>query len=474
MRAKKRVGAHPLTVVGNLWRVMFLVVVPVLRGFFLALGGNLADWAEGAWLDILILLVMVGIAVLRWRAIAIWWDQTHLRLRRGLIVSTQTQIPWEKIATISAVESFYLRPLRAVRLRVDVMGGSGRRPDFAVLLSRKTAEEILARQGSSPAREEHFRPGRWSILAFSMLGSNSLAGIVFAATFISQSGRLLGQELAGGLINAFEQATRAMTIGILPPAASAIAYALLAGWVIGFLQHFIRYRGMQVELTGDQLQIKGGKLTRRAYHVCRDCIGYLDIRQSLTARLFGLYSLYISAVGYGRRKDDLSCLIPTEKGPAFEAACARLFPKMAPAPRSLAPHKKGAMGFVAPGIFACLGVAWLTLNALLLVRGWATFILFVGGMAALPALYFLAVRIADFRTGGIGVEDGVYTLRYSKGFCLHTVLIPADKVVQVQLRQSFFQRKKMRCDLIFFTRAEKKSPHLLRNLPVEGARNYLP
>ena len=61
----QRHRVHPITILGNLWRVLYLIIIPVLRGFFSALGNNLAGWLSGAWADILILLLMVAIAVLR-------------------------------------------------------------------------------------------------------------------------------------------------------------------------------------------------------------------------------------------------------------------------------------------------------------------------------------------------------------------------------------------------------------------------
>jgi len=447
-------------------------VIPVLRGFFLALGGNLTDWARGSWLDIMILLGMLGFAVLRWRGVLFLWDEKLLHIRSGLIFSADAAIPWKKVVTVSVYESFYLRPFRAVRLRLDTLGGSARESNFSILLDPETAGLLLEKHGGKFPREKSFAPSKRSILGQSLLNSNSFAGIVFAAAFISQSGQLIGQGLAGEVIGAFEEVARALAFG-LPPAAAAIAILLLAGWAVSSLLELDRYSDMMINIENGALRISAGLLTKREYSVAYGKIGYVNIRQSLITKLLGLYSLYISAVGYAKQKEDISCLIPAESGEAFERSRLRFFPRLAPAPRTLAPEKKGAARFVMPAVYFCLGIILITLLALWRAEGWGRFIIFAGAMAMVPALCFLAVGVADYRTGGISKEDDVYTLRYSKGFYLHTVVARADKIVQVELNQSIFQRGKNMCDLIVHTRCEGRRRHRLRSLDMREARKYL-
>ena len=464
--------AHPITVVGNLWRARFLIIIPVLRGFFHALGGDFSDWAAGSWVDAVILLAMTGFAVLRWRRVLLRWDEKLLCVYSGLILTGLAAVPWEKIVRVSVADCFYLRPFRAVRLRIDTLGAGRRAADFSILLAPEPAQELLEKHAGIFSCEGGAAPGNRSILAMSLLSSNSFAGVIFIAAFVSQGGRLLGREFASEMIGALEQAARTLAFG-LPPAAAAIAYALLGGWLAGFLLTFTRYKGMCVNVNGGSLQVRGGMISKRKYSVVHDKISYLDIRQSLITKLLGLYSLYTSPVGRIKRKDDISCLIPAERGAAFESLRLRLFPGVAPSPRALAPAKNGAAKFVMPAVYPCLGIILITCFVLWTVPGWGPFILFTGGMAMAPALYFLAVRIVDFHTGGIAEKGGVYTLRYSRGFYLHTVVTPRKMIVQTQLRQSIFQRAGGRCDLIIHTRAKGRALHRLKNLPVQDAGKYL-
>jgi len=91
-------------------------------------------------------------------------------------------------------------------------------------------------------------------------------------------------------------------------------------------------------------------------------------------------------------------------------------------------------------------------------------------MSMLPSLIFLLVRFFDFRTGGLSFDGENYTMRYSKGISLHTVVVPADRIVLIELRQSIWQRFGDNCDLYISTMAEERSVHLCRNLRAKELR----
>ena len=465
--------AHPITILGNLWRVLYLIIIPVLRGFFAALGNDLTGWLAGTWADVLILLLMVGIAVLRWWRVTCRWNQDTLYISSGVLLQSDTLIPWRNIVTLSVTHSFYLQPFRAVRMRVDTMGGSRSNADFTIILSPKNARILLEYsrgRGNDclPKGAGVYTPRTSSILALSLLNSNSLAGIVFIAAFISQSGRLLGVEFSRMLIDTFEETARALAFGI-PPAAAALAYLLLGGWTVSFIRTFLQYKNMQVSREGDNLHIVGGTVTSREYLVKYAEVNFIDIRQSLTTKVMGLYSLYISAVGYGKQKEDITCLVPTEGETKFRQNRTLLFPALSPAPRSLPASMRGVMRFAAQPLCLCLGVPLITGLLIRLMEGWTAFALFVGSMAMVPCVVFLLARIFDYRTGGLARRGDVFTLRYSKGFYLHTVVVNRDKIVQVELRQGPFQRFGSTCDVVVRTRGEGRIQHRCRALDLKKA-----
>lgn len=462
---KRYQRAHPIMIFFNLGRVLYLIIIPLLRGFVTALQGGFTKWLSGAWADISIFILMLAIAVTSWLIVGFRYDDEQIEVHSGLFFLRHTHIPWKNVTTLSVVESVYLRPFHAVRLRADTLGGNFSDSDFSILLPRRKAQHVLdsrnAQAGEPLGRT--FQPTTGSIVALSLLSSNSFGGILFIATFISQSGKLLGREFSEMLIGTFEEASRNVAFGI-PPAAAAIGYALLAGWFIGFLFTFFRYKNFTLTRKKDTLSINGGLFTNRDYFIRYSNINFIDIRQSVATKLFKLYSLYISAVGYGKQKDDISCIIPTANTAVFEESRARIFPRFSPSPRQHFAPPRGFMRFIGQPVSLLTGIIAAVVLFFFFFPSWNSFILFAGLMLMVPTLLFLCVRIIEFKTGGISVIDGIYTLRYSTGFILHTVVIPAEKLVKIELNQGFIQKFGAGCDLIINTKGEGRWYHRCRNL----------
>ena len=468
--------AHPMMIFQNLWRVFYLLVIPVLRGFLTALQGSLASWASGAWLDILVLLYMIAVSVLSWRRCVYEYDDEGIQVSSGLFLIRRTAIKWRRVATLSCRAPFFLKPFRVALLRADTVGGSFRDADVNLWLHYESAWLIRSKYQSlrpegAPAAgaPQRYMPSTSSILAFSLLNASSLGGMIFLATLISQSGRLLGGEFSDMLIGTFEEAARTFALGV-PPAAAAIAYALLIGWLIGFLLTVTRYQNLRLGLENGKLMIHSGFFTNRDYVIDSTQINFLDIRQTVTTRLLGMQSLYLSAIGCGKNKDDISCIVPTSGSTHLLRELSRFFPGLSPCPLALRPFRKGFFAYLYPALFGIGGIAAACAAALSLFPGWSDFILFTALMLLVPAGLFLAVCIIDFRTGGIGRREEIYTLRYSRGFSLHTTVIPADKIVKIAVRQSLWQRARGNCDLTLYTLAERRSLHKCRNLPLSGVR----
>lgn len=366
---------------------------------------------------------------------------------------------------MSVVAPFYLRPVRALRFRADTIGGGSEDTDFSILLTPKQSGAIFSSRGllADKSAGNVYQPSTKSILALSMLTSNSFGGILFISTLISQSGKILGNEFSQMIIGTFEEVARRLAFGI-PPAAAATAYLLIAGWLIGFFRTLTRYKDFTLTRGKNTISISGGIFTRREYHIKCGEVNFIDMRQSALSKLLKLNSLYISAAGYGKQNDDISCIIPTEREQNFDASRQKIFPALSPSPREFSPELPGIPRFLGEAVTALVLITAAMLVLLRLFPSWDAFILFVGPMAYVPAMLFLAVRIIDFKTCGLSFEDDNYTIRYSSGLSLHTVVIPKDKVVCIELRQGFFQKFGRYCDVIISARAEGRSLHRCRSL----------
>lgn len=460
---------HPITLLQMIWRFLFLLIIPAARGFLTALsGGNIAAWLGGAWLDILIIFFIFLMAFLEWWNLCYRWDNVGLTIRKGVFFRRRIFIPAGKIITLSLTRSFFLKPFRAVRLRADTWAGDSKSTDISLTLPRDTAESILTgrkdflHQGDVFSPREYHPRGLY-ITCLSAILSSSFAGVLFIATFISQTGSLLGREFSDRIAGTFEQLTRAIAWG-LPPATVAIAYLLLFGWLFSFVRNLIRHRNFLVRRSSNELFINSGIITNRYYSIRLDEVNYLDIRQSLITKLLGLYSVFVGAVGYGKEKDDISAMIPANSWGRMVRHLHFLLPEFAVSPRSTKPNFGSIIRFLWDPLVPTLLIPVTGWILSYFFPTWRDFITSIVWMAMIPCGWFLCVRILDFFTTGVGKDGDTFTLRYSSGIQLHTVVLPRRRIAQVVLRQSPIQAFDRKCDLFVFSAAEKKKKHHIRNL----------
>ena len=333
---------HPVTLLQMIWRFLFLLIFPAARGFLTALsGGNVAEWLDGAWKDILIIAAILLLAFLQWWCLRYRWESVGLSIRRGVLFRQRMFIPAAKIITMSLTRPFYLKPVGGVRLRVDTWAGAGNSTDISLILPKKAAESIFSKRENALSdldfapREYH--PKGLYVTCLAAILSSSFAGVLFFATFISQTGSLLGQEFADRITGTFERLTRAIAWGI-PPATVAVAYLIIFGWLYSFIRNLIRHKNFVVRRRKNELYIDSGIITNRSYSIRLDEINYIDIRQSLVTKLLGLHSVFVNAVGYGKEKDDISAMIPANPWERLQRHLHFLLPEFAASPRQVKPN----------------------------------------------------------------------------------------------------------------------------------------
>lgn len=464
---------HPITLLQMVWRFLFLLIFPVARGFLTALsGGTVSIWLDGAWKDILIIAVIFLLAFLQWWCLRYHWEPAGLSIRKGVLFCRRMFIPTSKIITMSLTRPFYLKPVGGVQLRVDTWAGTGNNMDISLILPKKAASAIFSKQENTLADPDftprEYHPKGLYITCLSAILSSSFAGVLFFATFISQTGSLLGQEFADRITGTFERLTRAIAWGI-PPATVAVAYLIIFGWLYSFIRNLIRHKNFVVRRHKQELLIDSGIITNRSYSIRLDEINYIDIRQSLVTKLLGLYSVFVNAVGYGKEKDDISAMIPANSWDRLQRHLHFLLPEFTTSPRQVKPNGGAIFRFILDPLVPTLLIPAAGAVIAMLFPSWADFTYSIVCMAMIPCLWFLAVRLLDFFSSGIGRQGNIFTLRYSSGNQLHTVVLPQERISQIVLRQSPIQAFDRRCDVFVYSMSEKRTRHHIRNLDVAQA-----
>ena len=66
---KEYAHAHPIDILLSVSRFLGLLIFPVLRAIYSLLFTTnlLIDWLRGAWFDLLIILLIIGLGFIRWQ-----------------------------------------------------------------------------------------------------------------------------------------------------------------------------------------------------------------------------------------------------------------------------------------------------------------------------------------------------------------------------------------------------------------------
>ena len=196
---------HPLAVVYAFSKYIVLLLFPLLRSLML-LKGDFRAWAKGAWADILVLLLIVGFGVLQWLCVTYSLRFKGLYVESGVLLNEVRYIPYANLSSAVVERPFYLRPFRVVRVRLETDSGSRSRADVSLLLRNRQAQEMvdagIRLLIEEPAEEPRiYQPRTLSIAILSLITSNSLTGVLFLSTFISQTGKVLGAQFEQMLVH---------------------------------------------------------------------------------------------------------------------------------------------------------------------------------------------------------------------------------------------------------------------------------
>lgn len=464
---------HPIAILQYTFRYLFFLLVPLFRGVGVITGpADLYHWIRGAWIDLAAIGALLLFPFLEWCRHTYALTEEGFVLRRGILMQRESFIPRRYISTLTVERPFYLRLIGAVRLSVDTDAGSSLYADFRLTVGRKHAETVLsARKPPADTPTHHYRPAWYWVVILSLLASNSFSGVLLLATTLRQVGIQLGEGIQQQLIGNLETVTGYVTV--LPRTAALIAFILLLGWAVAAIRTMLRLLPFRVTRHGNVLHIRTGLFVQRN-HICTvSSINYADFRQSLMCKLLQLHLVFISCIGYGKGKNAMAVLLPTTPLATVDREMAALLPDYYRRPVTL---KAAPFSLYRYCFYPLWGMVLLYPSCLVLQHifpQWQELIYYLTFMTYIPCAWLLAVKIIDRYTAGIAYSDGFFSLRYSRHFSLHTLLIPQEKVVSYTLRQSFPQKLAKNCDLLLYTYNERQHYHCIKNIPLDKATALL-
>jgi len=479
MRREQFHHTHPITIAKNLSRLLYFLIIPLARGLFVAVSsGSIYRWLQGAYFDIGILLIAVTIAVARWYEQRYHIGENGIYITQGIVRKKSQFIGNSQLATIITRASIFLRPILAVHLIGDTNAGKVGSSDFNIYISKKEADKLfdhrIEHYSSGDYLKKTYRPRSLYITAFSALLSNSLAGVIIAATLFSQASNLVNEEIQNRLLDTLSTFMQFIALYI-PPLLSGIALVIIGGFGVAFIQNLLQYMLFTSTRTKDAITINNGLISKRRHLMRVDKINYLDIRQSILSKIFGLNITFVHCTGYGKDSKTSPVLIPAATSFQTKASLRLLLPEFKQQQREVYPKE---LSRIMAYIWQPLTIMSVTyLSAWILARyflpTWSELISFIGLMLSIPFIWMLLIKIFDFATTGIGKNKNYYTLYYSSAFYLHTIILPKDKVTHIVIQQHPLQKRSGACDIVVYSFAENHQRHIIKSVPVKEAEAFL-
>lgn len=455
---------HPIKILSLMTKNFWLLLIPLLRGL-LSLGGNLYEWFSGAWLDLLVLLVIIGAAWLRWFCTRYSLSSRAISVSTGVLARRQFILPFRAICAASAEKKFFYRPFGAVKVLLDTNAGALRGADLSLTLRQKDYCLLFHYLNRHPKRAVSYHPGKLRLVFFSLLFSSTLSGALLLATLVVQSGKLLGRSLQDEILVTVTDLSQRLALGI-PPLAIVFSLLLLTGWLFSFLGNLFRHLRFSVRRSGKFIGIRSGMFTLRRHFVNADKINYCDLRQNLLMKLFSVMSVHVNCTGYGKSKNEIPVFVPVTTKISVYSSLMLLLPAFKSEKITVRPLKRSWFRFM---WFPVIGLSLLPIAALILhyfLPLLDSFTFFGAIMAGIPLFWLLIVKFIALFTTGVTMGDTHVFLQYCKGFSFHTLIIPREKIAKIIQSQSIFQRYCHCGDLSIFTNNEFTKLHKIYSLPL--------
>ncbi len=465
MKARRE---HPIAIPGHIPYYYLLLLLPLLRGvWYIRLPDGFPRWLRGTWFDGAVIAALLVLSAIAWKRRTYHVDRHRLQLCRGIFWTRTTIVPLRWVTTLTVERPLWLRPFNAIKVSADTDAGSHKLADLQLTVWRKQAGLFL------PESEDgiYLTAKTWRIGLLCLLSSDSFGGLLLLTAALRQSSVILGEGVRNAVMDNLEMAADALTI--IPRTAALLILILAIGWVIGTTRHLLRHLPFMLCRRKDTLTVYMGSFTKRIHCCSMGAINYIDIRQTLTAHLWRIHTVYINCTGYGKDKNTLAVVIPPCGWQQVTKEWGLLFPHRKPCRVTLRPARGAWKRYLRLPLTLLLLLPLVGQTVGRIFPIWRELAVYLSLLAVLPCLWLGAVRIAAHRVAGMGYEEGQYSLCYAHRLTLHRVTIPREKIAAVCVRQSPGQRRRGACDVCLYSHHEFCRPHKVRHLKYDEVQQLL-
>lgn len=466
---------HPVRIMKYSLKNIWLLIFPLLRGLnvFRFNAQDFYIWLKGAWLDILVIGIIMLFGFVQWYFSRIYILEDSIVHRSGFLLRVRKAVPFDSVSVATAEYPFYLIPIKGVRLSCDTRAGFAKSADMKVLVTEKVCREIMKHMPDVVQKDINSdikKPNAVSVLLFSVFFSSGFSGVVYITAFFMKGGNI-AHDIILMYLNRVTEATEKISSKFLlkiPAVALIVGVIFVSAWLLSFFVNMLRYSRFHIESDMKCIKIACGITNRRQYRIKVSHMNYIDLRQNLIMKIAGAVSVSVSCAGYGADSHHIPVLLPIKMEKHIGKSLSK-FGVTSDIERDFKPKITSWFNYTfQPLIFS---IALFPANSLFVkfFPNFAELSRFFAIMLEIPAVWLIIVKTAALLTSGISFYDDKILIKCSHLTDFHTIISDRANAVKLEIRQTVFQKISKKCSVSVWLCGEKRSKYTVRAINMSDA-----
>ncbi len=464
---------HPLRILRYSVKNIWLLIFPLIRGInaFRLDRERLYNWIIGAWMDIIVIGLIILFGLVRWYYSRIDVTSSGIIHNNGIIIKLRTLISYSSISSVTVEQPFYLVPFNAIRIRCDTSAGNYKAADMKLMVSRRIYREIIKNVPEISEKnkiKEIPEPNAMSIFLFALFFSSGLSGTLYISAIFFKGGEL-ARDIITTSFNRITKETIKISDRLLlsiPDAAVTLGVFFIIMRTLSIVVNLFKYSRFFINCDEKCLKISYGILNRREYRLTASHINYTDLRQNLIMKLLGAAAVNISCAGYGtRRNNNMPVLLPVKKEKDISSELEKIG-VFTGIKNDFRTKLNGIWQYTWQPVIISTALFPLFILISRYYPDFYDFLLFITIMLEIGAIWHIPVKLAAFFTSGISVYDDKIMLRYCKWTAFHCVIAERKKIVKIQLEQTIFQKIRKRSNVTIWFEGEHNTKHKIKAMDI--------
>ena len=458
---------HPIKIVRYMAKYLWLLLLSLAK-YLIASHFDIKSWIEANWFDLVILLVILGFAFIRWIMVYFELGKDRIITHTGFLGMTKTVVYFDDITTLSLSQGAISYLLRSCAVYIETDADCVQATDIRIDLTKSKAMEIyhIISQKAKTQPGFVFKSPKKQMVLFSLLFTSAISGTAVLLTVLYQAYLITDREFDRRVLSRVNSQIHQIEDS------SIWIYFLAAGlligfiWLMSFISNLLRHWDFTCKRGKNYLRIHSGKGARRHHLLRRKYMNYLDFTQSFFMRMFNICSVEVSCTGYGKRWKEISALIPITTTKDAVQSAKLIAPEFSLCKPQVKTSKACMPGFIVLPALAAVAAILLGIVMQNLFPLRRQQIIFIEIMLALPFIWLTIVKCEAAVTTSMGFDGENVTLSYCRWYTFHKVALKRGNITKVTIRRNPLARMFGTCTVVIYTTGEDSRKHLI------GGVNY--